>query len=122
MRSRSASVLSAASGPKSQTTSSARGARIAAQVDSATTATPPADFAAAFAGISNTSRTPRTALARVASKLFGLPPNTGQRAITAYSIPGTRTSRPNPALPSTFAGHVEPRQALADDPELRRDP
>jgi len=37
-------------------------------------------------------------------KLFTLPPNTGQRCTMAYTMPGTRTSRPNCALPSVFGG------------------
>src|SRR5215469_15679642 len=45
-----------------------------------------------------------TALAELASKLCSLPPKCGQRATTANSIPGTRTSMPNAALPSTLLG------------------
>src|SRR5437762_10646889 len=33
-----------------------------------------------------------------------MPPNTGHRSIDAISIPGTLTSIPNTALPSTFTG------------------
>ena len=76
--------------------SSALRPSIAVQVLSATTATP--------FEICTTCLTPGTAFAFGASKLATLPPNTGQRATTAYSMPGRRTSIPNVALPSTFAG------------------
>src|SRR5256886_13580274 len=48
--------------------------------------------------------TPGTAFALVASKLFTLPPKTGERATTATSKPGAFTSIPNCALPSTLGG------------------
>ena len=69
---------------------------IALQVLSAITATP--------FEICTTFLTPGTAIAFVASKLATLPPNTGQRSSEAYSIPGRRTSSPNPMEPLTFAG------------------
>src|SRR5881296_3846950 len=82
--------------PSSQETSSASRPFFAGQYPSATTATP--------LEIWTTCRTPGTAFAFVASKRATLPPNTGQRAITATSIPGTFTSIPNWALPSTLGG------------------
>src|SRR5262252_9051027 len=69
---------------------------MAAQVLSAITATP--------FEIVTTSFTPGIDLARAASNDATLPPKTGHRATTAYSIPGNRTSIPNVALPSTFDG------------------
>ena len=69
---------------------------MADQVLSATTATP--------VEICTTCFTPGTVLALESSKLATLPPNTGQRATTACSIPGTRTSIPKIARPSTFSG------------------
>src|SRR5690242_16612430 len=69
---------------------------IALQVLSAITATP--------FEICTTFFTPGTAMAFEPSKLATLPPNTGQRSSEAYSIPGRRTSRPNPAEPLTFSG------------------
>ena len=68
-------VLTAATLPSSHWTVSARRPCIALQVLSATTATP--------FEICTTSFTPGTAFAFAASKLFTLPPNTGQRATTA---------------------------------------
>jgi len=62
---------------------------------SATTATP--------AATATTCRTPATAFAGAASNDFIFPPNTGDRTITAVSMPGTRTSMPNWAWPVTFA-------------------
>src|SRR5467141_2710662 len=66
------------------------------QKRSATTATPE--------GSCSTARTPGILRASVASKLTTLPPNTGGRATRAKSIPGSRTSRPNCAVPSTLEG------------------
>jgi hypothetical protein len=57
---------------------------IADQVSRASTATP--------CGICTTSTTPLTALAAAASKVFTVPPKRGERAITAVSMPGRRTS------------------------------
>src|SRR5438874_10988540 len=54
--------------------------------------------------ICTTCFTPGTAFALVASKLFTLPPKTGERATTATSKPGVFTSIPNCALPSTLGG------------------
>ena len=68
----------------------------AAHVFSATTATP--------LEIWTTRCTPRTARAGAASKLFTRPPNTGQRATAAYTMPGTRTSQPKTAWPLTLSG------------------
>src|SRR6185503_2329231 len=81
---RRASVDSFELGPLSQVILRALRPWIAAHVEFATTATPPAEKALSpRAGISKTLRTPRTALARVESKLAGLPPKVGQRAMTA---------------------------------------
>ena len=55
-------------------------------------------------GISNTSTTPGTAFDFCALKLFSFPPNTGERAMRAVSMPGMLTSRPKSALPSVFSG------------------
>src|SRR6266436_4934321 len=55
-------------------------------------------------GICSMARTPGILRASVASKLTTLPPNTGGRATRAKSIPGSRTSRPNCAVPSTLEG------------------
>ena len=80
------SLLWSAPCPSSQVIASASRPRSAAHVLSATTATP--------SSICTTSRTPGTALARASSKLATRPPNTGQRATVAYSMPGSRTSLP----------------------------
>ena len=64
--------------------------------------------------------TPLTAFAFVASKRLTLPPNTGQRATTAYSMPGTRTSMPKAPLPSTLPGMSARGMSRADDLELLR--
>jgi hypothetical protein len=47
--------------------------------------------------------TPRTARARSAAICFTVPPNTGGRATSATSMPGTDASSPKVALPVTFA-------------------
>ena len=82
--------------PSSQVTSSASRPFLAAQYPSATTAIP--------VETCTTCRTPGTAFALVASNVPTFPPNTGERAITATSIPGVLTSMPNWALPSTLGG------------------
>jgi hypothetical protein len=90
------SVERRAFGPSSQRTSSAARPRVAVQVSSATTAT---------ASSSRTTwRTPAIALARLSSTLASRPPNTGQAATAATFMPGSRTSQPNGAEPSTLAG------------------
>ena len=64
---------------------------------SATTATP--------SEICTTFLTPGIFIASSAPlKLIGLPPITGHWAKAAYSMPGSLTSMPNSALPSTFDG------------------
>jgi hypothetical protein len=68
----------------------------AAQVLSATTATP--------REVSMTRRTPGTARARAGSNRRTVPPNTGQRASAANTIPGARASSPKMARPVTLAG------------------
>ena len=55
-------------------------------------------------GTWTTLRTPGIALAAVASNDLTLPPNTGERATTAVSSPGKRTSMPNWARPVIFSG------------------
>ena len=78
-------LVSAASGPSSHTTLSARRPLSAAHVLVATTATP--------LETCTTSFTPLTCLAAPASKLFTLAPATsGGRSIEAISMPGTLTS------------------------------
>jgi hypothetical protein len=47
--------------------------------------------------------TPRTARARSVPIVFGVPANTGGRATTATSMPGTAASIPNVAVPVTLA-------------------
>ena len=47
-----------------------------------------------------------------------LPPSVGQSAITAYSMPGNRTSRPNSALPSTLPGVSSRASGRADQPKI----
>ena len=84
-----------ATGPSSQTTSSALRPCMADQVLSAITATP--------FEICVTISTPRTAFAFSILKPRTLPPNTGQRTSDAYFMPGTRASRPNRALPFTLS-------------------
>src|SRR5450432_2737798 len=75
---------SAACGPSSQVISSALRPCMAAQELPAMTTTPPEEKAPCATGsTTNTSCTPGTAFVLVASNLAGLPPNTGQRAMTA---------------------------------------
>jgi hypothetical protein len=68
----------------------------ACQKWSATTATPPE--------VVSTLRTPGIFSAALESSVFNLPPSTGLWANAAYSIPGSLTSNPNSALPSTLPG------------------
>src|SRR5690349_14791702 len=101
-----------AAAPSSHWISSARRPVTACQYVSATTATPAAHPAAhapvvpvqGLGSSATTARTPGTAFALVASYDLRVPPNTGQRSIDATSIPGTFTSMPKTALPSTLAG------------------
>jgi hypothetical protein len=51
-------------------------------------------------------------LALSALKLLTLPPNTGGRATSATSIPGSRTSRLKTALPLTLSGVSSRRVGL----------
>jgi hypothetical protein len=74
---------------------------IAVHVDVATTATPfetmigRPDFSVnRSAGSSRTLFTPGIASARDASKRRTFPPKTGERSMTACSMPGSRTSSP----------------------------
>src|SRR6266700_704005 len=106
------SESSEAASPSSHWISSARRPVTACQYVSATTAMPAAQPAAQAPPVpvhglgsrATTARTPGTALALVASYDLSVPPNTGQRSIDATSMPGTFTSMPNTALPSTLAG------------------
>ena len=82
--------------PSFQVTVSAFRPCIAAQVSSATTATP--------FEIRTTCLTPGTSLAFESSTLASAPPKTGQRSTTAYRISGRRMSMPNFVLPSTLPG------------------
>ncbi len=87
--------------PRSQVTSRTSRPFWAAQVSTATTATP--------LPISTTRSTPGTARAAVSSYSRTVPPNVGQRATAAKRIPGRRTSSPYTALPSTLPGSVTRR-------------
>ena len=89
-------VVEVAWGPGFQTTRASGRPEVAAQKLVATTATP--------FGISTTARTPSTARASRASKDATAPPRSGGRTTCATSMPGTRTSRPKIAEPSTLAG------------------
>src|SRR5258708_4040572 len=101
---RSDSLDSPAFGPSSQVMSSALRPCTAAHELSASTTTPPAVNAPSPTGsMGNTSRTPGTCFALAASNFASLPPKTGQRAITAYSMPGMRESIPNFAPPVDLA-------------------
>ena len=82
--------------PSFQVMSTALAPSKAAQVFSATTATP--------VEISTTSRTPVVSRAAVASKVSTEPPNTGGCTTVAKSMSGTRTSMPKVALPVTRSG------------------
>src|SRR5258708_36414371 len=88
---RSDSLDSLALGPSSQVMFRALRPCMAAQELLARTTMPPEVKAPSpTASIEITSRTPGTAFALVASNFATLPPNTGQRAITAYSMAGGR--------------------------------
>src|ERR1051325_3413858 len=109
---RTLSELSAPASPGSHSIWSARRAVTACQKLSATTATPAAHPAAhppfgpiqELGSSSTTWRTPGNALAAAAFTLLILPPSIGARSIEATSMPGTFTSIPNWALPSTLDG------------------
>ncbi len=73
--------------PSSQTIGSASSAVFACHQVSATTAT-------AESPTGTTFRTPFMPATFAASKLFTLPPNTGQSLIAAFSIPGSFRSNP----------------------------
>src|SRR5439155_373266 len=82
--------------PAAQEMSRAARPCFAAHVASATTAT--------ASSRRTTCCTPGTAFAWVSSTLASLPPNTGQPATAANFMPGSRTSMPNCAVPSTLSG------------------
>ena len=90
------SLVEEARGPSSQVIASAFRPCIADQVLSATTATPFETRTTCF--------TPGTPFAFASSKVTSFPPKTGHRSMTAYCIPGSRTSIPNVVLPSTLPG------------------
>ena len=90
------SLLQRAVAPSSHSTFSAFFPSNAAHVPVATTATP--------LEIWTTCCTPGTASAVAGSKVFTRPPNTGQRATAACTMPGTRTSTPKIAAPLTLSG------------------
>ena len=73
--------------PSSQTTGSASSAVLACHQVSAITAT-------AESPTRTTFFTPFMPLTLAASKLFTLPPNTGQSLIAAFSMPGSFRSEP----------------------------
>ncbi len=81
-------------------TSSASRPCLAGQKASATTATP---LAPRSSGTSITATTPLMDLARLASKLATLAPQTGGREITTVFMPGRITSRPKVCLPVDLA-------------------
>src|SRR5712691_2683291 len=81
--------------PSSQTIGSCSSAVLACHQVSATTATPESPTCTTFL-------TPFMPLTRAASKLFTLPPNTGQSLIAAFSIPGSFRSAPYTCAPVTF--------------------
>jgi hypothetical protein len=56
----------------------------------------------------NTWRTPGLARAASRSADFNVPPNTGQRSYTAYSMPGSRVSMPKIGSPRTMRGLSQP--------------
>ena len=74
-------------GPSSQTMGSASSAVLASHQVSATTAT-------AVSPTFRTWRTPGMPVTLTASKLFTLPPKTGQSLIAALSMPGSFRSAP----------------------------
>ena len=74
-------------GPSSHTMGSASSAVLASHQVSATTAT-------AESPTWSTCRTPGMPLTLAASKLFTLPPKTGQSLIAALSMPGSLRSAP----------------------------
>src|SRR5205823_6012160 len=89
-------VVRLAFGPSSQRMSSAARPCFAAHVSAATTAT--------ASSRRTTCCTPGMAFALASSTLATLPPNTGQAATAANFMPGSRTSMPNCAVPSTLSG------------------
>src|SRR5258708_40051638 len=72
-----------------------------------TTMPPEVNAPSPTASMEMTSRTPGTAFAFVASNLATLPPKTGQRAMTAYSMAGGRDPVPDLAAPGAFGGGPE---------------
>ncbi len=85
----------AAFGPSSQTMGSASRAVLASHQVSATTATPESPTC-------TTWRTPGMPVTLAASKLFTLPPKTGQSLMAALSIPGSFRSAPYTWAPVTL--------------------
>ena len=79
-----------------RSTSSASRPFLAAQNEVATTATPDGTWTTSL----DAAHRPR---ARVAFMLLTVAPNTGGRATSAVSMPGTLASRPNVASPVTFS-------------------
>ena len=80
---------------------------MAAQVWSATTATPPSGFIPCdrpTVSSSSTCRTPGTLSAASRSKDMGLRPTTGLRSMEAWSMPSIRASMPKTARPVTMSG------------------
>jgi len=64
--------------------------------------------------------TPFMPVTLAASKLFTLPPNTGQSLIAAFSMPGSVKSIAYIILPTNLVGGVEPLQRLAGDLPILR--
>src|SRR4029453_7414895 len=90
------SLESDAFGPSSKLTRSARRARAASQYVLPTTAMP--------LGMGTTSTTPGRPRTDSLSNVFTWPPKTGLCFTAAYSIPGTRKSRPKTAVPFSLDG------------------
>ena len=84
-------------GPGFQSILSASRPWIAAQVELAITATPPSGLnfePSPVVGMTSTRSTPGTLRAAALLTFLIVPPTTGGRAITAYFMPGRRTSAP----------------------------
>src|SRR5258705_2718787 len=116
---RSDSLDSVALGPSSHVIFSALRPWMAAQELLARTTMPPEVKAPSpTASMEITSRTPGTALALAASNFATLPPKTGQRAMTAYSMAGVREAMPNLAAPGALAAASKRLRSWATMVEL----
>ena len=119
----SVALLSLAYGPSSHWMTSASRPLNAAQVESATTATPGMrNVGLSRPLISTMSRTPGTWRALVLSILIGRPLKTGHFAIAANFMPGMRTSMPNSPCAGDDLVVVGATDARADQAIARRRP